>query len=119
MVTKRKYKARTKRVAPRRKAADFSKVHHFFRQRGIKEGYMVVRIDDYGTKSTCNANGDYYKPIGVDPQRGNTLWPTRAQAVHAAQWAVNRWPARFYAVMRFDTIVMQIKPVINIDVVKV
>lgn len=78
-------------------------IHPFLKARGIKEAFMVMRIDDYRTEHCDGDRGGFMTPNYG--QKGGMLWPTEQMAIDAARHMVKKNPEQQYAVFKMCLVV--------------
>ena len=82
-----------------------SKQHEFLKSRGMRQGFIVMRIDDY--ESHLNERGAF-SPAEYMGRRGGYLWMTQAQAEAAAKHVGER-TGHQYGVFKMVSIVEEAK----------
>jgi len=89
--------------------------HKFLTDRSITEGYVVVNLSNYtnaktdvgGFKRTDDPRAAYMNGPGL-------LWPTKALAQGAAQWALEKNPGKMYGVFKLACVVEQTTPPVKV-----
>ncbi len=83
--------------------------HPFMRERDLKEGYVVMRVDDYYNQHVGGDRGGFMTPNYG--QKGGILWPNYQMAENAAKHMVQKHPDHKYAVFKMISIVEAHQPV--------
>lgn len=87
--------------------------HPFMKERGLKEGLVVMRVDDYYNHHVPGDRDGYMTPNYG--QKGGILWPNEARAIEAAKHMVQKHPDQKYAVFKMVCIVEHQAPPVTVS----
>jgi hypothetical protein len=81
--------------------------HKFLTDRSNTEAFVVVNLSNYTNSKTDDPRAAYMNGPGL-------LWPTKALAQGAAQWALEKNPGKMYGVFKLACVVEQTTPPVKV-----